>query len=93
MSAIADILRRAADIIEENGWIQGTLVDDETGAVCAIGAIQQACRQIDTPTYWSARNALGQYVDDGVSIWNDDEDRTKEEVLAALREAAAQHDR
>lgn len=96
----ADTLDEAADIIERNGWTQGDYHRpdgskpprdwpvDTTGALnLALGA--------DTPSHdiqpdSSAEVALMRYLGiEYVPGWNDAEGRTVEEVIAALRGAAA----
>ena len=38
----ADVFGRSREIILERGWGQGDFVDHDTGAVCAVGAINVA---------------------------------------------------
>jgi hypothetical protein len=38
----AEILRRAIDVIHERGWHRGAMMDNNTGAVCAYGALHAA---------------------------------------------------
>jgi hypothetical protein len=95
--SVADSLEKAADLIEPEGaWTQGCyarLADGETtgsfnpDAVCwcALGAIQKT---------GGGRDAFSALYDmmpaDGlVSPWNDAPERTQAEVVAKLREAAA----
>lgn len=83
----ADVLERAADVLDERGWCQGRLSDDDK-RVCARGAI-------DLATCWfveavSAEDALQAHVGAVVTTWNDDASRTKTEVQAAMRECAAE---
>jgi len=96
----ADVLDEAANIIERNGWTQGDYHRpdgsksprdcpvDTTGALnLALGA--------DTPSHdirpdSPAEVALMRYLGiEYVPGWNDEEGRTVEEVIAALRGAAA----
>lgn len=85
----ADVLRRAADLLEEFGWCQGDYGSKEAGAFCAVGACRQASsdlnfRRDEYGLMWP-ESALEL---DNVPPWNDDPARTKEEVIARLREAA-----
>ena len=50
ISDIADILEKAADLLETEGWCQGKMVKsngDGTTSRCAIGAIYQAANQLE----------------------------------------------
>lgn len=100
----ADILDKAADLIEERGWHQGDYVGP-TGCLCPYGAMYLAVgitpagrgNTNDWPGWtpdrggpfldaarWLARYLRGR----AVSVWNDAEGRTKEEVVSTLRAAA-----
>lgn len=101
----AKILDLAADLIERNGWWQqyyydpGSHLPKRDCAVCARGAINLAAND-RTPDRLSdvgedALRALerhlgisGEYPN-SVADWNDKPARTAEEVVAALRGAAA----
>ena len=99
----ADILDKAADLIEQRGWAQGYFVDHR-GGLCARGAIYAACgmepdpdphvRIVEWPGWnpadpaWDALCQLDTAVDDFAEMWNDAPERTKEEVVSALRAAA-----
>lgn len=95
----AEILAKAADVIETRGWHQGAFVDID-GAVCALGAIAVAAK---LPVTWfscassassgEACDVLEDWLFDhygtfSVTRWNDAEDRTADQVVTALREAA-----
>ena len=98
------LLLRAAEVIEERGWTQGSYCDGD-GGVCAMGAISVGAgyppESIDgLANYVSGKAVMklikvidpqGKFVDRIGSIpdWNDTRGRTKEEVIAALRTAAA----
>lgn len=101
----ADILDSAADIIERNGWWQGYYYDLGTDLpkrerpCCARGAINLAANG-RTPDRLSdvGQDALGVLErflgisgdhPNSVADWNDDAGRTAEQVVAALRSAAA----
>ena len=84
MSVVADVLNGAADLIERDGWVQGSPRTSE--GRCMNMALQEvAGKQV----YWQAKR----YVEDVVGFrataaWNDTPGRTKTEVVAALRAAA-----
>lgn len=87
-----DVLLRAADYIEEHGWIQG----NRTGScgVCLVGAIEMVSNGKIT-----IASAEGYYLPDVARvskvvgcdawIWNDRNGRTKEQVVSILRQMAA----
>lgn len=115
MNAVADKLREAADYIHAHGWTQGTYADKQTGAVCALGAINRVTDRTsfgaDQATYETmglgatfggVRYALRKYLGDmprrtadtGINIayWNDQPERTQEQVEQAFRDAAKRVD-
>lgn len=97
----ADILDRAADLIEERGWHQGWYVND-CGQLCIRGAMLVAVGieppQKDMPwpdhsgeanaSWQEATDEMDEYLDDLAERWNDAPERTKEEVVSTLRAAA-----
>lgn len=91
-----DVLRRAADEVERRGLAKDMLCDEETGAVCARGAIIAASGLSPEARNWTslhqrADGMLGGYLrldHNGVPHWNNAPHRTQAEVVAALRGAA-----
>jgi hypothetical protein len=91
-STVKDTLNRAADLIEKYGHIKGQLGDRKMG-MCANGAIFAAVG--GSSEIWNdATNALGKhlglsgYVRYDIPAWNNAPERTKEEVITAMRDAA-----
>ena len=93
---VPEVLRRAEQEIGTRGWCQHTL-KDEHGAVCARGAIYLAVAATTDPLAmaWTdymlteaADDALSVYLGEHVTLWNDREGRTVDEVRAALSAAA-----
>lgn len=98
---IAEVLTRAADVIDERGWCQGEAWAPG-GQVCAHGAIWEALGidRIDydqgelttgaRPVFGAACDAIRRHIGPGRSVtgWNDEPGRTKDDVTAALRAAA-----
>jgi len=90
------VLLDAADIIERRGWHRGSY-ESGYGAVCALGAINIAANGAALKFGPSSNDAVVRMThylvqtgyEDGVHSWNDQPGRTKEEVVAALRAAAA----
>jgi hypothetical protein len=98
-SKSTEILTKAADVIETRGWIQGAYA--HTDGVCALGAIavavgigtstaaiitnRKCCKVVEDFERW-----LGLADNADVTGWNDDRDRTAEQVTTALRECAAE---
>ena len=103
MSSVADILARAADLIEPEGaWTQGEEARDAHGegledfsgtdAVCwcAGGAIWKAARLLGVVRGAPFQRYFELFLGvTGVPEWNDAPERTQAEVVAKLREAAA----
>lgn len=104
MTAQQDVLRKAAELIEKFGWTQGTLARAEMGnpcgelspfatCFCAIGAVRRATHLVAGSSREVFHRAIGLFCDavetNNVPRWNDTAGRTKEEVIDALRRAAA----
>lgn len=88
----SDVLEKAADLIERDGWCQGG--DGRDGKCrCMMVAIADASDSAPPPrlSLWQrTRDAIWGYL--GVTSgakWNDAPERTAAEVIAALRSAAA----
>lgn len=90
-----DVLHRAADLLEEFGWVQYDCGGKDRG-FCLLGAVLEANRDFGRNVYadleslgdlvWSGlpRRTWGSFPID----WNNASGRTKEEVVTRLREAA-----
>jgi hypothetical protein len=88
-------LRAAADVLERDGWTQGSF-KDQNGCRCAAGAISKVA--LDRfpedsdfnfdEAFEDALDALRAFVGKPVVVWNDERGRTAAEVIAALRAAA-----
>lgn len=89
----SEVLLRAAEIVEER-WQQGSS-GEPGGPRCAIGAIEEAIWGDDYPGPERFSLALEVKVRvrhmfiGSIALWNDAPGRTKEQVAAKLREAAA----
>ena len=94
----ADILEKAAEVLEIRGWTQNTYEDAE-GQVCAVGAIRvvawghsrwSGTGAIDYQVAGMAQAAMSAHlgVRDLAIEWNDSPERTKEEVIDAFKHAA-----
>lgn len=89
---VSEVLDRAADVLEEDGWCQYSM-HDELGRYCALGAIKAVTPDPDAfAERGYATRALRDYLSPTrpfqISKWNDNPDRTKEEVIDALQQAA-----
>lgn len=104
--SVADVLNRAADLLEKPGaWTQGEYdrhpLHQESRCFCAIGAIVEAqgalhvrCEDDDpaciTFARWLDASEPHPFM---IARWNDAPERTQAEVVAAFREAARQSER
>jgi hypothetical protein len=79
------VLLDAANILEERGWIQGGFGNASRG-YCMMGAIGET--RADENWQLMAMIALNQKFGQPMEQWNDTPGRTKEEVIAMLRETA-----
>ncbi len=89
-STAAKVLLDAAKYIEKHGWCQGIEMD-AGGAVCATGAIWNACQ--DYNKGFLAQEALKDYLhykteESTILEWNDRENNRKDKVLTVMRNAA-----
>lgn len=99
MSEVADILNRAADLLEKPGaWHQGSwfdtsstraIADGDYSCMCAEGALVLAIERgpyaiEDHPAF----DVLTEFVGGSIVNWNDEPGRTQAEVVATFREAA-----
>ena len=72
-------LLRAADYIEKRGWCQN--IDEmEDGRVCALRALSCVAGHVV-----AAAEELERRIKRDLVHWNDDPNRTKEEVIATMR--------
>lgn len=91
------LLLKAAALIEDRGWCQGTQ-KDARGRMCAIGAINEAEGNLDdgrcmpiTKAGLEANKRLCAVVspgDFGPAWWNNADGRTAEEVISTMRRIA-----
>jgi hypothetical protein len=87
---VADKLRAAADLLATNGWIQGA-PSDEHGRYCIDGAVNVVTD--DANVYKDATEAVLDHLGTpSITGWNDKPGRTAEQVIAVLRETAAEED-
>jgi hypothetical protein len=84
----AEVLRKAADLIEERGWWDGVGVKPRH-CECVMTAVDSICTQFDLEVniYADALIAVGDAVDMGPARWNDAQPNGGV-VIAKLREVA-----
>lgn len=101
---VGNPFEKAIDVLRERGWHQGDFESSHDGSVCAVGALGVACvgnaswlaeNQGDwTPVMKTLRTVL--QPDDPSTFfipdWNDDPERTVEDVILALKMAAVEWD-
>lgn len=94
----SEVLNKAADLIEERGWIQGPTgwIIADGGPLCLEGGIYAALGDVRgwfrseieaCPAYQAVEAYVGDHFM-GLWQWNDDHDRTAEQVIATLRAVA-----
>lgn len=84
LDEVGQCLMDAADILRKHGWCQRALCDD-VGRYCALGAISAAGTNALNLTTGVLAKHLGIV---WISEWNNAPERTAEEVIAALEDAA-----
>ena len=80
-------MMKPSDLIERYGWVQGRLGNTRIG-FCLEGAIfEWAMTQWDKDAYYDAYRKVSLVIGSrSLSQWNDAPERTKDEVLAVLRQ-------
>lgn len=84
-----EVFNKAAAYIEEKGWVQGRGKTQD--GVCCAFAIGHFAGDHDMTKYFTHFKKVNNLAGEGnfgIGVWNDRPERTKEEVLAALRKAA-----
>lgn len=84
-----EVLEAAAEYIEQYGWHQGGASGPD-GSVCALGAIDK-CGQASGNNFIEDASLLYEIIFPeftGIGNWNDQPERTEQEVLDALQKAA-----
>lgn len=98
-----EVLLRAAELLETTGLAQGSLartnswapcLEDNPAAACfcTLGALAKVSGKLTDDVFSRAEacDLLTKVIsDNSIASWNDRLGRTKEEVIAKLREAAA----
>lgn len=91
----ADVLDKAADILDERGWCRHTYTNHVTGHHCAVGAIRAAADALETEMRdgwyvdaFRASVALTDDVGSTVQYWNDHVVKDKRQVTRAMRRVA-----
>jgi hypothetical protein len=82
----AEVLRKAADLIEERGWWRETECVWRERRLCALFALDEATGRFRTPVHEAFMDAIGNPVG-GIGYWNDAQPNG-EVVIAKLREVA-----
>lgn len=87
MSAVSEVLLRAAEVIDVDGWCQFDFTNGQ-GQHCLVGAIKSAAHN-DPYLVLDAKDAVSSHLG-GLSIinWNDSQGRRADEVTALLRATA-----
>lgn len=98
MTSGCAIIEKAITIIEDKGWIQGSIGTDDNG-YCVMGALDKAWHQLGSYggalAISDAKNSILHEINKdrsnekifSLSYWNDSSARTKEEVLSKMRAA------
>lgn len=96
------IFNNAAFLIDANGLAKGTFLDEDTGAMCALGALKAAAgyhpKEILELDGWQgfkytmAYTKLSRYLEakgyDWPSNWSDHQQTTEKDVVQVFRELA-----
>ncbi len=81
---IGECYLKAIEVIEQKGWCKGHLLNAQ-GEVCMVGAIQM------TNVPYNAKDDALRLLHRTLGLaghWNDAPERTKDEVIAKLKEVA-----
>ena len=90
---LGNVYRRAIKVIQRQGWHQGGYSPvplKDHGPVCIVGALDVASgRGVFSACIPADHWILRELVPDGyLTVWNDDPERTRRQVLAKLGQAA-----
>ncbi len=95
VKTVAEVAKAAADLLEKEGWVQGkhrywdgSPCDGHILGRCVLAAFADVTPGGDK-IFSKTRSAFGNYLGvRNIAHWNDAEERTKEEVVTALRDSA-----
>lgn len=80
---------KAWELLETSGWCQGVSIrerSDRTLAYCAMAAIFESYSGHTALRNQALALLQSRVPRGGITLWNDDPSRTKEEVVALLKE-------
>ncbi len=84
----AEVARKAADLLERDGWCQGKFRN--SGAHCVVAALT-AVDDWSAPEQAAVRRRLRVHAGtEWLVNWNDAPERTADEVIALLRQVATE---
>jgi hypothetical protein len=88
-------LERALDLLDEHGWCQHQLLDAD-GRMClstamsrAMGSMPYGKVHVRRGAIWRLTRAAGLETSDGLIAWQDEDERTVEDVKLAFKYAIA----
>lgn len=92
---IGRVIRKAAQVIEDRGWVRGEYGGKETG-FCVLGAVNFVAQQ-NIVMNMSAIGKFNSWLKEcgepcSLPAWNDTKDQTKENVLLYMRKLADEID-
>ncbi len=82
-----DVLDAAADYLKIFGWMRG-IAGEDGGPRCAMGAVWSVVG-VSPSSGRAAKLLMDSQVIDNIGVWNDRRGRTCDEVVDAMRTAAA----
>lgn len=92
-AALADVYERAAEYLEEYGWVQHSGGGEGDSACVAVSIYRVQCGQVSlSDAFRFFADALELKGDSCFDVynWNDEPDRTKDEVINTLHALANQ---
>lgn len=79
-----ELREEAAKLVERKGWAQGNWVTRD-GRISADEALIEVCRYVPLELFDATVWHLERQIGGDLALWQDEDGRTVEEVLAALR--------
>lgn len=85
------VLREIKDLLKKHGWTQGAYKNHD--GLCLVGALYEACSRVsltDRPIQAEVQTYISDAVGETaghcttITAWNDNENRTKKQVLKML---------
>lgn len=92
-----ELVSKSINLLEQSGWTQGQLRDSKDGPYCMYGAMYFSIPKTvnileNYVTLGIVLDSIESKVGDHIINWNDEKDRTQEDVINLLKEVLVSYD-